>query len=98
LTERELCCRAGLTTLPVAADDAGAPLYAQWLLRTRDEQDRLERSTVGLFRHVDGGEALVEGVYTFVDYRGFGAKLAGGTQERRMAQVLLRGSADHSHG
>jgi hypothetical protein len=84
LTERELFCRAGLTTLFVAADDAGAPIYAQWLIRTRGEQDRLERATKGLYRHLDEGEALVEGAYTFVDYRGLGAMADG------MYQLLLR--------
>jgi hypothetical protein len=84
LAERELFCRRGVATLFVAATDSGAPIFAQWLVRTRDEQDILHRVTKGLFPYLAEGEALVEGAYTFVEYRKLGAMADG------MYRLLIR--------
>lgn len=64
-------------------DDSGSPIYAQWLVR-RGEQEALHRLTNGLFPQLGGGEALVEGAYTFVSARKQGAMADG------MSQLLVR--------
>jgi len=83
VAQRQSLCAAGVRTLYVAVDDSDAPIYAQWLVR-RDEQEALHRVTNGLFPQLGEGEALVEGAYTFVGSRKFGAMADG------MNQLLVR--------
>jgi RimJ/RimL family protein N-acetyltransferase len=77
--------RAGVTTLYVASDDAGRPIYAQWLV-TSGDQDRLHAVTGGTFPRLGEGEALVEGAYTFTAYRKQGAMADGMAQLLRIAR------------
>ena len=83
VAQRQGLCAAGVRTLYVAVDDSDVPIYAQWLVR-RDEQDALHRATHGIFPQLGEGEALVEGAYTFLSYRRFGAMADG------MHQLLVR--------
>lgn len=82
VAQRQRFCAAGVRTLYVAVDDSEEPIYAQWLVR-RDEQEALHRVTNG-FPQLGEGEALVEGAYTFVSSRRFGAMADG------MSQLLVR--------
>jgi hypothetical protein len=83
LVRRQSLCAAGVQRLYVAVDDSGEPIYAQWLVRS-DEQEALHRATHGLFPQLGEGEALVEGAYTFVNFRRLGAMTDG------MRQLLVR--------
>jgi hypothetical protein len=83
LVQRQSLCDAGVQTLYVAVDDEGEPIYAQWLVRS-NEQEALHRATHGLFPELGEGEALVEGAYTFVNFRRLGAMTDG------MRQLLVR--------
>ena len=83
VAHRRRLCAAALETLYVAVDDSGMPIYAQWLVR-RHQQAALHRVTHGLFRQLGQGEALVEGAYTFVNFRRLGAMVDG------MSQLLVR--------
>jgi len=83
LVQRQSLCGAGVQTLYVAIDDAGEPIYAQWLVRS-DEQEALHAATHGLFPQLGEGEALVEGAYTFANFRKLGAMTDG------MRQLLVR--------
>ena len=83
LVQRQSLCEAGVQTLYVAIDDGGEPIYAQWLVRS-DEQEALHRVTHGLFPKLGEGEALVEGAYTFANFRKLGAMTDG------MRQLLVR--------
>jgi hypothetical protein len=76
-------CAAAVQTLYVAFADSGEPIYAQWLVRS-DEQEALHRATHGLFPQLGEGEALVEGAYTFAQFRKLGAMTDG------MRQLLVR--------
>jgi len=86
LVQRQSLCAAGVQTLYVAVDDSGEPIYAQWLVRTH-EQEPLHRVTRGLFPQLAEGEALVEGAYTFANFRKLGVMPDG------MSQLLLRARA-----
>jgi hypothetical protein len=83
LVQRQSLCAAGVQTLYVAVDDSGDPIYAQWLVRS-DDQEALHRTTHGLFPQLAEGEALVEGAYTFANFRKLGAMTDG------MRQLLVR--------
>jgi hypothetical protein len=83
VAHRRRLCAAAVETLYVAVDDSGVPIYAQWLVR-RHQQAALHRVTHGLFRQLGQGEALVEGAYTFVNFRRLGAMVDG------MSQLLVR--------
>lgn len=78
-------CRAGVETLYVAFDGEKAA-YAQWLV-TAEGQRRIPRFLPGRFPALDPNDRLVEGAYTFLDYRRLGLMRDG------MAQ-LLRFAAD----
>jgi hypothetical protein len=83
LVQRQGLCAARVQTLYVAVHDSGEPIYAQWLVRS-DEQEALHQATHGLFPQLGEGEALVEGAYTFVNFRKLGAMTDG------MRQLLVR--------
>jgi hypothetical protein len=82
VADRQRLCAAAVQTLYVAVDDAGMAIYAQWLVR-RDEQEALHQATDGLFPQLGEGEALVEGAYTFVNFRRLGVMADG------MRQLLV---------
>ena len=83
VAQRQSLCAAGVRSLFVAVDDSGAAIYAQWLVRS-DEQEALHRVTHGLFPQLGEGEALVEGAYTFVSFRKLGVMADG------MSQLLVQ--------
>jgi hypothetical protein len=87
---RSRMCRSGVSTLYVAHDPEGAPMYAQWLVRARD-QNQLHAIS-GLFPRLTDGVVLVEGAYTFERFRRLGAMAAG------MHQLLeiARGEGAHT--
>lgn len=72
---------AEVAELFVARDAEGAPIYAQWLVRS-EHWARLERFAPGRYPQLGLDEALVEGAFTFPRFRGFGAMADG------MAQLL----------
>jgi hypothetical protein len=83
IAQRIKLCAAGTRILYVAVDDSGRPIFAQWLVRS-DDQQRLHRVTRGYFPQLGQGEALLEGAYTFVSARGQGVMTDG------MGQLLVR--------
>ena len=72
---------AEVTELYVARDDAGAPVYAQWLVRSA-HWAQLDRFAPGRYPPLAPDEALVEGAFTFPRFRGLGVMADG------MAQLL----------
>ena len=83
---RENLRTSGIGELYVAVDDAGVPIYAQWLVRPRD-QDALHAHSPGRYADFGDTEVLLEGAYTFTRFRRMGAMADG------MAK-LLRVAAD----
>jgi hypothetical protein len=70
--QRVLLCDAGVPGLHVATTPEGRPIYAQWLVDSGN-QSAFHRATHGQFPDLAQDEALVEGAYTFVDFRRLGA-------------------------
>ena len=79
VAQRKRFCAAGVRTLYVSVDDSENPIYAQWLVRS-DNQEVLHRISNGLFPQLGEGEALLEGAYTFVSARGQGVMADGMSQ------------------
>ena len=79
VAQRKRFCAAGVRTLYVSVDDSGNPIYAQWLVRS-DNQEALHRISNGFFLQLGEGEALLEGAYTFVSARGQGVMADGMSQ------------------
>jgi hypothetical protein len=77
--QRVRLCNAGVDGLHVASDPEGRPIYAQWLIDA-DNQAALHRATHGQFPQLAQDETLVEGAYTFVDFRRLGAMGEGSRQ------------------
>lgn len=82
VADRQELCAAGVATLYVAVDDSNMPIYAQWLIR-RHEQEALHRKAHGLFPQLEETQALLEGAYTFMNFRRLGVMADG------MRQLLL---------
>jgi hypothetical protein len=82
-------CEAGVQTLYVAESD-GRPAYAQWLIRQSDE-DVIRSHSPGRYDRLRNGEVLLEGAYTFIDFRRLGAMGDG------MAQLLHMARAEGAH-
>ncbi len=74
-------CESGVSTLYVARVDDGRPAYAQWLIRPR-EQERLHEHAPGSYEVLRYDEVLLEGAYTFGEFRRLGLMADG------MAQLL----------
>jgi GNAT superfamily N-acetyltransferase len=72
---------AEVAELFVARDDAGAPIYAQWLVKA-EHWARLDRFAPGRYPQLGRDEGLVEGAFTFPRFRGLGVMADG------MAQLL----------
>lgn len=68
---RQGLCEAGVSTLYVA-DSEERPAYAQWLIRARD-QDIIHEHSPGRYERLYEDEVLLEGAYTFIDFRRLGA-------------------------
>ncbi|MDQ3723384.1 MAG: hypothetical protein M3376_10035 [Actinomycetota bacterium] len=84
--QRVRLCDAAVAGLHVATDPEGRPVYAQWLIDSAS-QDALHGATHGQFPHLAPDETLVEGAYTFVDFRKLGAMAEG------MRQLLVKAEA-----
>ena len=65
-------CANGVRTLYVSLDPAGDAIYAQWLIAPGDEVP-LQATTPNQFPNLAPQDWLVEGAYTFVDFRRLGA-------------------------
>jgi GNAT superfamily N-acetyltransferase len=76
-------CRAGVETLYVGFD-GDQPAYAQWLA-TPEDQRRIPRVLPGRFPELNPDELLVEGAYTFAEYRRLGLMRDGMAQLLRFA-------------
>jgi hypothetical protein len=76
-------CRAGVETLYVARDGVN-PVYAQWLASPK-QQRGIPWFLPGRFPALRPGELLLEGAYTFVDYRRLGLMRDGMAQLLRFA-------------
>lgn len=72
VAQRARLCAAGVEGLHVAFADDGRPIYAQWLI-TAAEQDGMHAALPDLYPHLGEREVLLEGAYTFVDFRRLGA-------------------------
>ena len=77
--QRVRFCQAGVEGLHVATDPEGRPIYAQWLIDSGN-QSTLHAATHGQFPNLGPDEALVEGAYTFVDFRRMRAFVEGWRQ------------------
>jgi RimJ/RimL family protein N-acetyltransferase len=76
LLQRERMCSTDVKTLFVGAAEDGRPMYVQWLVQP-DDQAGLHRWAGGLFPRLRPGDALVEGAYTFPDFRRLGLMVDG---------------------
>jgi len=79
---RARMCAAGIERLFVASVD-GKPAYAQWLISGAD-QEAVHAFFPRLYPQLADDEALLEGAYTFTDFRGQRAMAAG------MSQLLFQ--------
>ncbi len=77
--QRRRLCAAGANQLYVATAENGDAIYAQWLFHPGG-QAPLEAVTPNQFPPLKPGETLVEGAYTFVNYRKLGAMAVGMNQ------------------
>jgi hypothetical protein len=77
-------CEAGVQTL-YAAEHEGAPVYTQWLVRAND-QDIMERHTPGRYPQLAQDEVLLEGAYTFTEFRRMGVMADGMLQLLRLSR------------
>jgi L-amino acid N-acyltransferase YncA len=78
---------AGVRELYSARADDGAPIYAQWLVRHRD-QHLLRASAPGRHPELAPDEVLLEGAYTFGAFRRMGVMADG------MSQLLAIAAAE----
>ena len=85
LLARTKLCRGDVATLHVALDEAGRPVYAQWLVSAAEQADA--GRLLGATRTLGEGESLVEGAYTFPAARGRGAMRYGMGQLLELARM-----------
>ncbi len=88
--KRASMCDAGIQTLYFAAGPDGSPAYVQWLI-TPNNQLLLHLHQPGRYLTLTPGEALLEGAYTFCQFRGSGAMGDG------MAQLLRFAKEEGAH-
>jgi L-amino acid N-acyltransferase YncA len=86
IRQRVEMCREGVRTLYVAFDPEGEVIYTQWLLMPGDEA-LLHRAAPGYFPDLAQEETLVEGAYTFTNFRGHGAMGDGMHQLLELARM-----------
>ena len=67
---------AGVRVLYLAESPSGSPIYAQWLVR-RTDQPRIAKVMPDAHDELSDGEVLLEGAYTFHEFRGYGAMADG---------------------
>jgi hypothetical protein len=78
-------CEAGVQALYAADGREGEPAYAQWIVRP-EEQDALHEHAPGRYSRLDPDEVLLEGAYTFRDFRRMGMMNDGMAQLLRIAR------------
>jgi len=59
----------GVTTLYVAETSRGRPIYCQWLIRP-PEMPRMEDCVPDTYEPLGADEVMLEGAYTFTEFRG----------------------------
>jgi GNAT superfamily N-acetyltransferase len=77
-------CDSGVQELYVAYSD-GKPAYAQWLTR-EDDQDRLHEHSPGRYDPLESDEVLLEGAFTFAEFRRMGVMADGMSQLLHIAK------------
>lgn len=82
---RTMTCEAGIETLYVATDEHGRPAYAQWLT-SAGEQEAVHEHSPGRYPVLGDDEALLEGAYTFLDFRRLGMMADGMVQLLKIAR------------
>jgi glycosyltransferase involved in cell wall biosynthesis/L-amino acid N-acyltransferase YncA len=87
LVSRRRMCEQRIEVLYVGRSDSGKAIYLQWLVG-HEEQHLLHASCPHLFPHLAEREFLVEGAYTFADFRRMGAMAEGMYQLVATAQAL----------
>jgi L-amino acid N-acyltransferase YncA len=80
--ERARMLEARVQTLYAAETTKGQPIYAQWLV-SPETFERLDELSPHRYPRLSPDECLVEGAYTFTEFRGLGTMAAG------MAQLLV---------
>ena len=83
---RRWLSEAGVKTLYVAFSDEGDPMYAQWLVRARDQHVMKEHAP-GSHPDLAPDEVLLEGAYTFSRFRRLGLMNDGMAQLLRIARA-----------
>ena len=63
----------------------GDPIYCQWLIRPRHYR-RLQEAMPGRYPALSDGEVVLEGAYTFLEFRGLRVMADGMSQLLRIAQ------------
>ena len=76
VAQRIAMCDAGVGGLHVARSPDGDPVYCQWLIGP-SEHAAIDRVSPGLYPPLDHGEVLLEGAYTYTNFRGVGAMADG---------------------
>lgn len=82
-------CEGDVQQLFVASDDQGEPIYAQWLIDSSNQR-ALHEVVPQLFPDLGEDETLVEGAYTFVNFRRTGAMADG--MHQLLALAASRGA------
>lgn len=82
---RARLCRAGVRTMYLARAADGEPIYAQWIIRPRD-QHLIVALAPRRYRTLAEDEVLLEAAYTFSAYRGSGVMADGMGQLLRIAR------------
>lgn len=69
-------CNAGVRQLYVARNEKGEACYCQWLIRPADHH-LIEAHSPGLYPPLRPGQVLLEGAYTYNEFRRLGAMADG---------------------
>jgi L-amino acid N-acyltransferase YncA len=82
---RERLRLAGVETGYLGGDEQGAAAYVHWLVLAK-QQERLHAFQPGRYRELKNDEALIEGAYTFTEFRGRGLMNTGMHQLLELAR------------
>lgn len=85
---RERLREGNVHTAYVSRDPEGAAMYTQWLI-TPDTQEALHAFQPGRYRQLESADGLIEGAYTFSQFRGLGLMAA--SQYQLLAHARERG-------
>jgi hypothetical protein len=76
VAQRIAMCEAGVGGLHVARSPDDEAVYCQWLIGPA-EHVAIDRFSPGLYPSLNDGEVLLEGAYTYTNFRGVGAMADG---------------------